>query len=203
MVPWIPCVIPHAWIFASSPQLFNYFPWPVGTPASQIQLGGIWSTAKGQARLLNDSQLRGHGEWPDSICRLSNRIKGAGFLFSLKLAVARMNDSQRMSCQCRQKHRNKIRIIVIGSFKNIMQPTWKAESISLVTTFCLHFLSFCKNYLSVEMSNADPSQRCSFLNFKIVVFLFLLNTMNTYTLHFWSDERKQWFLSIYIVSWVC
>lgn len=70
----------------------------------------------------NDSQLRGHWEGPDSIWRPSNQIRGAGFLFSPKLAVARMNDGQRMSCQCQQRLRNKIIIIpIIGGFfkKNV------------------------------------------------------------------------------------
>lgn len=60
----------------------------------------------------NDSQLRGHWEGLNSICRPCNLIRGAGFLFSPKFAVARMNDGQRMSCQHQQRlgdKRKKIR----------------------------------------------------------------------------------------------
>lgn len=47
-----PSVIPTAWNFTRSPQLFNYLRWPVKTPASQIQLAGVWTSAKGQPLLL-------------------------------------------------------------------------------------------------------------------------------------------------------
>lgn len=58
---------------------------------------------QGPAFAPNDSQLRGHWEGLNSICRPSNLIRGAGFLFSPKFAVARMNDGQRMSCQHQQR----------------------------------------------------------------------------------------------------
>lgn len=58
---------------------------------------------QGPAFAPNDSQLRGHWEGLNSICRPSNLITGAGFLFSPKFAVARMNDGQRMSCQHQQR----------------------------------------------------------------------------------------------------
>lgn len=67
---------------------------------------------QGPAFAPNDSQLRGHWEGLNSICRPCNLIRGAGFLFSPKFAVARMNDGQRMSCQHRQRlgdKREKIR----------------------------------------------------------------------------------------------
>lgn len=58
---------------------------------------------QGPAFAPNDSQLRGHWEGLNSICRPSNLIRGAGFLFSPKFAVAWMNDGQRMSCQHQQR----------------------------------------------------------------------------------------------------
>lgn len=47
-----PSVTSTAWNFTRSPQLFNYLRWPVKTPASQIQLAGVWTSAKGQPLLL-------------------------------------------------------------------------------------------------------------------------------------------------------
>lgn len=99
----------------------------------------------------NDSQLRGHWEGLNSICRPCNLIRGAGFLFSPKFAVARMNDGQRMSCQHQQRlgdKRKKIRgykkIFFIEEMSLFwLTAQWAVEWIVQVTMLCLQSVTLC------------------------------------------------------------
>lgn len=99
----------------------------------------------------NDSQLRGHWEGLNSICRPCNLIRGAGFLFSPKFAVARMNDGQRMSCQHQQRlgdKRKKIRGYKKFFFIEEMSlfwltAQWAVEWIVQVTMLCLQSVTLC------------------------------------------------------------
>lgn len=82
---------------------------------------------QGPAFAPNDSQLRGHWEGLNSICRPSNLIRGAGFLFSPKFAVAWMNDGQRMSCQHQQRlgdKRKKMRGYEKNFFFIFLEEKW-------------------------------------------------------------------------------
>lgn len=106
---------------------------------------------QGPAFAPNDSQLRGHWEGLNSICRPSNLIRGAGFLFSPKFAVARMNDGQRMSCQHQQRlgdKRKKMREYKKNFFRREMSllwltAQWAVEWIVQVTMLCLQSVTLC------------------------------------------------------------
>lgn len=65
------------------PKLFSYILRPVRSPELEIHLTVVWASAKAKPFTSNDSQLRGHWEEHNSICRPSNLITDAeSFIFS-------------------------------------------------------------------------------------------------------------------------